>query len=70
MHSVSGKIAELLRDTVGRVNGFSLDTGEEIRSSASELDLLASRISLGSHIALGGEVQYTGGGQRVLECSR
>jgi hypothetical protein len=69
MTSVSGTVKGLLRDVLGRVNGFVLDGGEEIRTSTAQLDLIAAQVTLGSRIELGGDVQHSNDGQRVLSAA-
>jgi len=66
MQSVNGTITVFLRDTVGRVNGFALDSGEEIRCSAAQLDLFAAFVTLGSRVEIGGDFQYMNDEQSIL----
>lgn len=69
MQSVNGTVKAFLRDALGRINGFVLDGGEEIRTSTAQLDLIAGIVKLDSRIEIGGDVQYTNDGQRVLSAA-
>ena len=66
MQSVYGKVVELLRDAAGRVNGFVLDGGEAIRSSADQFDLVAAIVTLGSRIQVSGDLQNGNNEQEFL----
>jgi len=66
MQSIQGKISEFLRDALGRVNGFVLESGEEIRSSAAQLELIAAMVMPGSKIEIRGDIRYSAHEQRVL----
>jgi hypothetical protein len=69
MTCVSGTVKGFLQDVLGRVNGFVLEGGEEIRTSTAQLDLIAAMVTLGSRIEIGGDVQYSNNGQRVLSAA-
>ena len=66
MQSVYGKVVEFLRDAAGRVNGFVLDGGEAIRSSADQLDLVAAIVTLDSRIQVSGDLQDGSNEQEFL----
>lgn len=70
MQSVYGKIIKFLRDATGRVNGFVLDGGEEIRSPADQIDLVAAIVTLNSRIQISGDLQNGSNEQKVLPAAQ
>ncbi len=70
MQSIYGKVTEFLRDAVGRVNGFALGSGQEVRSSAAQLELIAAIILPGSRIEIKGDLQTGTNQDSVLSAVR
>ncbi len=70
MQSVYGKVVELVYDAAGRVNGFVLDGGEAIRSSAVQFDLVAAIVTLDSRIQVSGDFQGGGNEQEFLTAAQ
>jgi len=70
MQSVYGKVIKFLRDAAGRVNGFVLDGGEEIRASADQIDLVAAIVTLNSRIQISGDLQNGSNEQQFLTAAQ
>src|ERR1700694_5344462 len=70
MQSVNGKVIEFLRDGAGRVNGFVLDGGEEVRSSVDQLDLVAAMIMVNSRIEISVDFQNGKDEQKILTAAQ
>jgi hypothetical protein len=70
MQSIQGKISELLRDALGRINGFSLEGGREVRSSAIQLDQIAAIVTPGSRIEIRGDLRFSTYQQSILSAVR
>lgn len=70
MQSVYGKVIEILRDPIGRVNGFVLESGYEARSSADQPDLLAAIITLDSRVEISGDLQSGGEEAEILNATQ
>jgi hypothetical protein len=66
MQSIQGKISELLRDALGRINGFALEGGMEVRSSATQLDQIVAIVTRGSRIEIRGELRFSTYRQSIL----
>ncbi len=65
MQSIFGKVTGILRDALGRVDGLILEGGEELRSSAAQLDRIVAIVTPGSRIELTGDLQL-GSEERVV----
>jgi hypothetical protein len=59
MKSVHGKVIEILCDLSGRVSGFVLEDGQEIRSTSDQLDLVATIVTLNARIQITGDLQFS-----------
>jgi hypothetical protein len=70
MQSIYGKVSGFLRDALGRVNGFTLEEGREVRSSATQLDLVAAIVTPGSRIEIRGDLRFSTHQQSVLSSVR
>jgi hypothetical protein len=70
MQYVYGKVIEVLRDLTGRVNGFVLEDGHEVRSSADQLDLIAAIIGVNSRVEISGDLQNGRDEQEFLNAAQ
>ncbi|MHB8499392.1 MAG: hypothetical protein ACYDCG_05545 [Candidatus Acidiferrales bacterium] len=70
MRSSFGKVAAFLHDAQGRINGFVLEGGEEVRSSVAQLDRIAAIVTRGSRIEISGDLQSGNEKEIVLHAAR
>jgi hypothetical protein len=68
--SIQGKVSELLRDALGRINGFALEGGREVRSSATQLTQIEANITPGSRIEIRGDLRFSTYRQSILSSVR
>ncbi len=70
MQSIQGKVSEFLRDALGRINGFALEGGREVRSSATQLHQIAAIVTPGSRIEIKGDLRFSTHQQSILSAAR
>jgi hypothetical protein len=70
MQSIQGRVSELLRDALGRINGFGLEGGREVRSSVTQLEQLAAIVTPGSRIEIRGDLRFSTYQQTILSAVR
>jgi len=70
MQSIYGKVSGFLRDALGHVNGFVLEEAREVRSSATQLDLVAALVTPGSRIEIRGDLRFSAHQQSILSSVR
>lgn len=70
MQSIQGKFSGFLRDALGRINGFSLEGGREVRASATQLDQIAAIVTPGSRIEITGDLRFSTYEQSILSAVR
>jgi hypothetical protein len=70
VQSIQRKISELLRDALGRINGFALEGGMEVRSSVTQLDQVVAIVTPGSRIEIRGELRFSTYRQSILSAVR
>jgi hypothetical protein len=70
MQSIQGKISELLRDALGRINGIVLDGGREVHSSVTQLDQIAAIVTPGARIEIRGDLRFSTYQQSILSAVR
>jgi hypothetical protein len=70
MQFIQGKVSELLRDALGRINGFALEGGIEVRSSKTQLDQIVAIVTPGSRIEIRGDLRFSTYRQSILSAVR
>lgn len=70
MQFLYGKVIEFLHDATGRVNGFALDRGEQIRFLPDQIDLVTAIVNLNSRIEISGDLRMDRVGEKYLEAAQ
>lgn len=69
MQILCGKVIEFLHDALGRVNGFVLGRGEQVRFLPNQIDLVTAIVKINSRIEISGDLRKDSVGEKYLEAA-